>query len=245
MSPEKFVLTEYALFFVIGIIGFVIGKIPWIGIFKNIKRKKKLKIALDIDTEDLIFLKQYTYYGGYSSEERLKIESLDNIMYKFKTEGSYGGVIISSKFNGVYYAMFDLDSLEKYELFKKIYSSTPYAIFISSPNHYWGLLDIPYKKLNDIYHDTNWKVCNDDNYVSFTKRRENMLLRGLYENLSRKPRLNETHDVLSKNFQLFIDKLSMYYNNEGLELSVLKYKDPTMLIQFNRRRKLQQLNDIE
>jgi len=45
--------------------------------------------------------------------------------------------------------------------------------------------------------------------------------------------------------ETFIDKLDTYYNKEGLELSVLRYKDPTMLIKYNRRRKLQQLKDLE
>ncbi len=77
------------------------------------------------------------------------------------------------------------------------------------------------------------------------KERENILIRGLYEDLSRKPRLNEINGNLSKNFQLFIDKLSMYYNKEGLELSVLKFKDPNLLIQYNRKKKLQQLNNSD
>ena len=47
---------------------------------------------------------------------------------------------------------------------------------------------------------------------------------------------------LSTNFQLFIDKMFIYYNNEGLELSVLRYKNPQLLIKFNRKLKLQQLS---
>jgi hypothetical protein len=230
------------VFFAIGIIGFIIGKISWSNVINNIKRKKEVKNEVS-ESEDLVFLNQYTYYGGYSSEEKLKNISLYSLLIKFRNNNNTSdSVVISSKFKGVYYAMLDLDDNDKYELFKKIYSSTPYAIFSSSPDHYWGFLDIPYARISDIYLDTNWKVCNDSNYVSYTKRRENILIRGLYEDLSRKPRLNETNGNLSKNFQLFIDKLSMYYNKEGLELSVLKFKDPNLLIQYNRKKKLQQLN---
>lgn len=243
MKPEKIALIVYTIIFSVIIIRYIVGKIASSNIIEKIKRKNKFE--LETDSENLIFLNQYTYYGGYSTEERLKIEPLSKIMEKCitDTKNNVGGVVISSKFNGIYYAMFDLDNQQNFELFKKIYAATPYVIFQSSPNHYWGLLDVPYIKLADIYNDTNWKVCNDQNYISFTKMRDNMLIRGLYENLSRKPRLSETNGNLSKNFQLFIDKLTKYYNKEALELSVLRYKDPTMLIQFNRKRKIQQLNN--
>ncbi len=60
---------------------------------------------------------------------RLKNTALYSLLTKFRNNNTSDSVIISSKFNGVYYAMFDLDNNDKYDLFKKIYSSTPYAIF--------------------------------------------------------------------------------------------------------------------
>ena len=69
------------------------------------------------------------------------------------------------------------------------------------------------------------------------------MIRGLYENKEKKPVLYEINGNLSKNFQLFIDKLRIYYNREGFELSVLRYNDPSLLLRFNRKRKLEILKN--
>jgi hypothetical protein len=217
-----------------------------VGLFLLIRfivfRIKKIVVARDT----LSFFEQYTYHGEYSNYERFRPRYLDKIFDIFRNEPScYKSVSIESKFNKINYAVFDLDSREKYNLFKKIYSASSYAIFQSSHEHYWAILDYPYAKISEIFVEPNWKVCNDQNYVSFSMKQYKMLIRGLYENFERKPNLYETNGKLSKNFQLFIDKLYFFYNKEGLELSVLRYKDPTMLIKFNRRRKLQQLKDFE
>lgn len=63
--------------------------------------------------------------------------------------------------------------------------------------------------------------------------------------MDRKPVLYYEHGNLSKNFKLFVEKVIKYYNNEGFELSVIRYKDPSMLIKFNRKRKLQILQNKE
>jgi hypothetical protein len=49
---------------------------------------------------------------------------------------------------------------------------------------------------------------------------------------------------LDINFKVFIEKLEHFYSNEGLELSVLKYKEPNMILKFDRKNKLEQLNRI-
>jgi hypothetical protein len=79
--------------------------------------------------------------------------------------------------------------------------------------------------------------------VSFAKSQNLLLIRGLYENRSRKPALYETHGNLSGNFKLFIDTLEKYYKTYGLELSILRFQDPEMLLQFNRKQKLKNIND--
>lgn len=217
------------------------------GLVKHLKSKFKKKIELEPEIVDsLHFLRQYTHYGTYSHDERFKKEPLSKIIETFRMMvKNDGGVNIESKFNGFFYPMFDLDQVKHLELFKKLYASTPYVIFKSSTDHYWGILDIPTKNLVDIFYDHNWKICNDQKYINFSREHKKLLIRGLYETEERKPRIFETNGNLSKNFQLFIDKLSIYYSREGLELSVLRYQDPTMLIKFNRRRKLKQLKDYE
>ena len=210
----------------------------------TVRKIKNKKIVQYQDT--LSFYEQYTYYGSYSNDEKFRPRYLDTILNIFRNASTpSGSVSIESKFNNIHYAVFDLDSREQYNLFKKIYSATPYVIFQSSYEHYWAILDVKFKNRNEIFIEPNWKVCNDQNYVSFCRSHDSIFIRGLYETLDRMPTLYETNGTLSLNFQLFVDKLYYYYNKEGLELSVLRYKDPTMLIKFNRRRKLQQLKDFE
>jgi hypothetical protein len=169
-------------------------------------------------------------------------------MFKFKDSINCDKKMVSieSKFNKKYYAVFDLDTKEHLELFKTLYNDTPYALFISSSSeensHYWAIVDIAYKKIKDIFYDINWKNCNDQSYVSFCRNYGRLMLRGLYENEHRKPKIYNINLTLSKKFQLFIDKLLIYYKKEGFELSVLRYKDPTMLIKFNRKKKLDIIN---
>jgi hypothetical protein len=152
-------------------------------------------------------------------------------------------ISIESKLNSFYYPIFDLDNLTHFNLFEKLYSPNSYVLFRSSENHYWGIVDAPYKKITTIFNDFNWKICNDLNYVNFCKSYNRLPIRALYENKNRKPRLYKIHGNLSKNFQLFIDNLCIYYNKEGLELSVLKYKNPEMLIHFNRKLKLKNIKN--
>jgi hypothetical protein len=214
------------------------------GLITFIKSKFTKKIELE-PIDSLYFYRQYTQYGTYSDNEKIKREKISQIIEKFKMMvNNDGGVCIESKFNGLIYPFFDLD--EQYlDLFKKLYASTPYVIFKSSTDHYWGFLDTPKKNNIDIFYDHNWKICNDQKYINFSREYNRLFIRGLYEKEERRPRIFETNGNLSKNFQLFIDKLSIYYSKEGLELSVLRYQDPTMLIKFNRRRKLRQLKDYE
>ena len=82
----------------------------------------------------------------------------------------------------------------------KIVDFTRYAIFHSSHEHYWGILDTPLKNINEIFTEPNWKVCNDQNYVSFCMSQNKILIRGIYENCSRKPHQYEINGKLSRNF---------------------------------------------
>ena len=71
-------------------------------------------------------------------------------------------------------------------------------------------------------------------------------MRGTYENISRKPTIvsKNREEDFSDNLKLFIEKLVSYYNNEALEMSVLKYQTPELILRFDRKRKLKKLKEI-
>jgi hypothetical protein len=252
------------------IIGILYFNVPWYKIRNFFSRAKKRIVP-----DELTFIRKYEegrLDGGfhsdtdYGSTTKYAYESINKIINRFKREDSPTyNVTIENKFNGKFYPIFDLDKEEHLELFKKLYTDTPYVIFISSfkkpdntlissgvtystqvdldREHHWAILDVPYDKQKDILSDHNWKICNDKRYVSYCIERKSIVIRGIYENKSRKPQLNETNGNLSKNFQLFIDKIHKYYSNEGLELSVLRYKNHDMLLTFNRKQKLKNINN--
>lgn len=156
----------------------------------------------------LSFFREYTHYGDYSKYQRTRKESLNEILNKFKKDNNNEYLVyVESKLNNIYYAVFDLDNEEHFDLFKTLYAANSYVLFITSHDHYWGIVDIPYKKLKDVFNEHNWNICNDIKYVSFSKGIKKIIIRGLYENSNRKPYLYEINGNLSKNFQLFIDKL--------------------------------------
>lgn len=241
----------YSLIIICGVLYLLISKVDW---------NKVDSLKIKFNKNKLIFYREYTYLGAYHNSTKFKKEVIETILYRFKQESVINNYIsISSKFNNKNYAFFDLDSEDNLELFKKIYSNESYVIYCSSTNnipstnslinqlndktHYWGILDQPYKNIKDILLDTNWKVCNDSKYVSFAKSQNLLLIRGLYENKTRKPILYEIHGNLSENFKLFIDTLENFYKTDGLELSILRYKNADMLLQFNRKQKLKYIND--
>ena len=191
------------------------------------------------------------YLGGdYGSTEKHRRTNLHKLILKFKKETTISdNVSISSKFNNLHYPVFDLDNQKDYDFFKELYVANSYVIFRSSKEfddeHYWAIVDSPQKDIKNILQDKNWKICNDSNYVRFSTHQKKMFIRGLYKNLVRKPIQIDIHGKISKNLKLFIDKVITYYNKEGLVLSVLKHKDPTMLIRYNRKIKLRILNETK
>ena len=191
---------------------------------------KKIKEFFVINNKDeLSFYRKYESSSGYSTIMRYTLENLDTIFIKFrKKQNNNYSINIETSLNNINYATFDLDDNDKLLLFKKLYSANSYVIFQS---------------VKDIFYDANWKICNDKNYVNFSSERKKLFIRGLYDKMDRKPVVYYEHGNFSKNFKLFVEKVIKYYNNEGFELSVIRYKDPSMLIKFNRKRKLQILQN--
>lgn len=203
---------------------------------KNIFKRKKKNV--EVPNELKLFF-QYISHSGYSRENKQKRMIFDDILSNFKKNNDEYNVYISSTFNGVTYPSFDLDTIELKNTFMDIYSGVPYIIFQSSKNKYWGILANPNK---NIFDDTKWLTCNDPQYVRFSKLRNGFQIRGLYENFKRKPIVVEKNGDYSENFQKFIKKLKSFYNSEALELSVLKYKTPELILRYDRKLKLKKLD---
>jgi hypothetical protein len=215
-------------------------------LIRLIIKKISIKISINLNTQEkdtLSFYIQYTSYGSYSNTDKIKRIDLNETLLKFrKNNTNSSNVVIESKFNNINYPFYDLDTDDNYNLFKKLYQTEPYVIFKSSTDNYWGILDKSCDTLSEVFYDHNWKICNDRKYTTLCTEINKNIIRGMYENKNRKPILYETNGQLSENFKNFIDKILYYYNNEGFELSVLRYQDTEMLIQFNRKLKLKQLN---
>lgn len=194
----------------------------------------------------LTFLRQYVHSGAYSTSNRLRNSSIKDIVNIFRTENFTSGddAFILSKMNGINYAFFDLDCFDKYELFKKINDGLPYIIFNSSPGHYWGIVDVPYKKIKDIFIDETWKVCNDSKYVNYSIKQKTLMIRGTYENYDRKPNELERSGIFSNNFEMFIKEFKRYYNNEGFVISVSKHKSEELLEELEIRRRVDKIKRI-
>ena len=190
--------------------------------------------------DKLSFLRQFKYVSGYDTGNKTRRCSIEGVVNKFmKNDFDVNDdVFLLSKYNGINYAFFDLDDINKYQLFKKLNNGLPYIIFQSSPNRYWGIVDVPYKKIKDIFIDETWKICNDNKYVEMSIKIKTLMIRGSYENYDRKPTELERSGVFSNNFINFINKIKTYYNNEGFVISVSKYKNEDLLEELEVRRQL-------
>ena len=208
--------------------------------FNFFKKKKFFAPPKD----ELIIYHEYTDYGGYSSRDKSKIFSVSGIFEKFRKTGDIPekwGVYVKCEYNGVTYPTFDLDTVEYKETFEKLYDGVPYVLYQSSPNHYWGILGT---ENPNILTDTYWLSCNDFRFVDMAKIHGYFRLRALYEEMKRKPILIKSNGDISENFEEFNNKLQSFINNEALELSIIKYKNPQMMLKFDRKRKLDKINSL-
>jgi len=193
----------------------------------------------------LSFLRQYTYDDSYSECEKFRKCSIEKMVRKFNKEAQpEDNISILSVFNGINYPIFDLDTQEHYDLFKKINQELPYVMFRSSEGHYWGISGVPYKKIKTLLLDHAWKACNDEKYVKFCIHHNIQIIRGLYENFERLPYEYERNGEISENLELFIKKVKEYYKNEGFELSLSKFKDSELLEEMEVRRRKDKIERI-
>jgi len=195
------------------------------------------------ESNKLCFVRQFSEFDYSKAHEKIE-SNLEEIFELFKND-SQDTVYIKSKFNGKYYQFHDLDNNHLLDVFKLTHKNSPYVIFSSSAEHHWAILDIS-KPLDAIYKNSDWISVNDSCYVSCQKKSNDLVMRGIYENESRRPKIVEKHleNLWTNNFKCFIDKLDHYFKNDGLELSVLRYKDPALSIKLNRNKKLKKLKTL-
>ena len=104
------------------------------------KKKNKLEIY-----------REYEYHDDYNTQKKVRKSTIKSIQKRLdKQRGGVVGVFISSKFNGLYYPVFDLDDVSKLNLFQRINKDIPYIILQSSVGHYWGILDTQ-NKIKTVY----------------------------------------------------------------------------------------------
>ena len=194
--------------------------------------------------EKLEFLRQYMYYSEYNVNnkyENCTLKEIENVFKNYNISKN-DNVFILSKFGKLWYPFFDLDNKDKLNLFKEIFKNSPYSIFQSSPGKYWGILDEGDKNIKNILKSTHWICCNDERYIEFSSKQKILTIRGTFKNIERKPKLLENNLVLSKNFSNFIKSLEDYYDNKGLEISCLLSRNENLLLIYNRKIKLNEIN---
>lgn len=102
-------------------------------------------------------------YGtpSYRDENKISRKNIEKIISKFKKniENDDQFVSIESIFNNIRYSFFDLDTNENLILFKQLFLDKSYAIFQSSTDHFWGIVDEKYKFIESIFYDFR-KISN-------------------------------------------------------------------------------------
>jgi len=181
--------------------------------------------------------------GGYSTTTKFEKIKLKRILEKYKDQ-SFNNLYSTTTHNDILYVLFDIDDYNKYQHFCENFKSDNYVSILSSPGHYWVIVDKPFKKFKDFISDelyTDWIVYTDEKYVNMTISRQFFNIRLLFRTLNRQPTISNRVGNLSENFKTFIEKLENFHQNESLELSTLRYKDPEMLNKLKRIKKLERI----
>jgi hypothetical protein len=191
-------------------------------------------------------------YGSYSCESK-KSKSYEKILKNFKKNSNYTDYVsILSKFNKIYYPVYDIDNENKLnEYIETINKICDSFIVIRSGcyynnNHYWIITDEPSNKISKILNNKIWTICNDVNYVDMCKKDNKIYIRGFYESNSKRPSIYKKYGNFSTNFSNFIDSIFKYYDTYGFEISVLKSRNEEFLpeiIARERAKKIKKINE--
>jgi hypothetical protein len=125
-------------------------------------------------------------------------------------------------------------------------TNTIMFVFVLVKNHYWVLVDKPFKKLKNFFNDTLysiWIVYSDTEFTRISLEQKKLLIRGIFEDFTRQPIIIKKSKTLSDNFTIFITKLEKYYNQDAIKFSALKFKDTDLLKTYLRTEKLKRILD--
>jgi len=139
--------------------------------------------------------------------------------------------------------MFDIDDLSKYNHFMR-HTNYNGVVFQSSPGHFWVIIDKPFNSVTEFLKDDlkmDWICYSNDKYNDMVKTQNFFCLRGLFDKMIRQPIVVQTIGNLTDEFKIYIDKLEKHFLVDSLELSTLRYKDPEMLLQLRRIKKLERI----
>jgi len=206
-------------------------------LFKDTNSVKK-------NIDELYLLRQFTRTRDYSADiTKIRSTDIDFMLNQYKNLIDYHDLLILSKFNDNNYPFFDIDELSKYNHFCRT-TNHNYVSFQSSPGHFWVIIDEPFKNVADMVKNplySDWLVYSDNRYVSMCIERDDFYIRGTFKTLDRQPVIVNKIGTFSDEFKLFIFKLNEHFETNGLELSLLRYKDPEMLVQHKRVKKLSRI----
>lgn len=198
----------------------------------------------NLKQDELNFMKTVEIYSEYSTDtEFIRLENVEDLINLYRNNTTSSEIFPTTNYNNKVYIMFDLDELSKYNDFCKNIGQK-YAVFQSSPGHYWAFIDKDFKSISEFYTDpllNDWKVYSDKKYDKLINSINFFPIRGIFNKLERQPELIYQSDDLSKDFSDFINKLNDYFQTTSLELSMLKYRDIDMLKLYKRKKKLERI----
>jgi hypothetical protein len=196
----------------------------------------------------LTFAIQKKVNDGYSTINKIREKSIDNIN-KLYNKGKFDIILLISKFNNQYYSFFDVDNDIMYNGLCETLDENKYnyVCFRSSENHYWVLVDKPFRNLKRFLNDDTlypiWSVYSDPEFARISLEQKKMLIRGIFGDFTRQPIIIKKSKTLSNNFTIFITKLEKYYNQDAIKFSALRFKDTELLNTYLRTEKLKRILD--
>jgi hypothetical protein len=208
----------------------------FIGIIKFFNRKKN---NLDI----YILVEKY---GRYTSNEKKQKISVKDVLNEYRTHTNIknaGDVLVTTKYNGVFYPFLDIDDVETYNFFCNN-TNYKYVSVESSTDHHWIFIDKPFKTYNDFINSElyiEWCFFTDDKHSKLYNEDQEFYIRGFYQNYDRMPKIKDVDKHCSDNFKEYIVELKKYFEHTAMELSIIKYKDPDLYKQYVRIKKLERI----
>jgi hypothetical protein len=219
-----------------------VGNTSWF--FTDVFRILKGKTSNLFKKNELVMYSSYDYTDDYDHTvaERFIPTTSERILNMYK-DSDFDELILSSEFNGKLYPFFDIDD---YNSYYKFYNNTKlnFVSFQSSPGHYWVIVDKPFKNFKEFLNDdmyNEWLVYSDIKYTNMAYEQKKFYIRGLFDTLDRQPSVFQRVGIFDFDFKIYIDKMEKFFQTESLNLSIIRYKDSEMLLQYERIKKLERI----